>query len=273
MLGMHSQESSSRANFDATAAVRSSLRLTRASVFLAETMTRHAMDGLSSNVAETVRELGWMAENLAALSGVRPRVIGQLPTEPSVIVANHISYLDAVVIASLVPCVPIAKAELLHWPVLGEAARRSRVLFVRRECALSGARVLREARRALDRGVSVLVFPEGTTTHGHGVLPFRRGAMGLARLSGVPILPVNVSYASPAAAWVGDDAFLPHFMRTLARPLTAVEVRFLAPIDTTGDESAATLAEHARSAIARAIPAPRPILSPARRARTPLALA
>jgi len=231
------------------------MRLTRVSMFLAETMTRHVIDGLSSTAAESARELGWMAENLAALSGVRPRVMGEVPSEPCVIVANHISYLDPLVIASLVPCVPIAKAELRDWPVLGETARRSNVLFVRRECALSGARVLREARRALDRGVSVLVFPEGTTTRGHSVLPFRRGAMGLAQWAQVPIVPVTIAYPSPEAPWVGDDTFLPHFMRTLARPLTSVEVQFLAPIHTTEGHTPDELAERARREIACALPA------------------
>ncbi len=233
--------------------LRSSLRLTRVSMFMAETMARHVIDGLSNSALESARELAWIAENLAALSGVRPHVIGQLPKEPSVIVANHVSYLDPLVLASLLPCVPIAKAELRDWPVLGETARRSNVLFVRRECALSGARVLREARRALDGGVSVLVFPEGTTTTGHKVLPFKRGALGLAQLASVPIIPVALSYAQPEAAWIGDDTFLPHFVRTLARPFTPVTVRFLPALEASDGRSAAELADQARMTITRAL--------------------
>ncbi len=250
---MQNQTSDSPIRLDASTAVRSSLRVTRVGMFLAETMTRHVIDGLNSTAAESARELGWMAENLAALSGVRPHVTGEVPREPCVIVANHISYLDPLVIASLVPCVPVAKAELRDWPVLGETARRSNVLFVRRECALSGARVLREARRALDRGVSVLIFPEGTTTRGHHVLPFRRGAMGLAQWAKVPIVPVAISYPSPEAPWVDDDTFLPHFMRTLARPLTSVEVQFLASIHATDNETPDAMAERVRHEIARTL--------------------
>jgi len=236
------------------ASVRSSLRLARVSMFLAETFTRHAIDGVSSCALESARELRWIAENLVALSGVRPQVIGELPTGPCVIVANHVSYLDPVIVAGLVPCVPIAKAELHDWPVIGDAARRSKVLFVRRECGLSGARVLREAKRALDSGLPVLVFPEGTTTRGRSVLPFRRGALGLAKRMGVPIVPVAVSYRHTDAAWVGDDTFLPHFVRTLARPFTPATLRFLPAIDPREDLSPSELAELARAAISAALP-------------------
>ncbi len=247
-------DSTSTASLPASlrASLRSSLRLTRVSMFMAETLTRHAIDGISNCAFESARELAWLGENLAALSGVRPHVQGRLPAGPCVIVANHVSYLDPLVLASLVPCLPIAKAELRDWPVLGETARRSNVLFVRRDCALSGARVLREARRALDRGVSVLVFPEGTTTTGHKVLPFKRGALGLAQLAGVPIAPVALRYAQPEAAWIGEEVFLPHFARTLARPFTPVTVSFLPAIEC-HDRSAAELAEEARSMIASAL--------------------
>lgn len=235
------------------ASLRSSLRLTRVSMFLAETVTRHVLDGISQSPHECARELAWLGENLSALSGVRPHVTGPIPQEPCVIVANHISYLDPLVLASLAPCIPIAKSELRDWPVLGDTARRSNVLFVRRECALSGARVLREAHRALDRGVSVLVFPEGTTTHGRRVLPFKRGAFGLAQLASVPIVPVALQYSDEDAGWVGDDTFLPHFVRTLSRPFTPVNVRFLNAIESERDATAAELAEQARCDIARAL--------------------
>lgn len=235
------------------ASVRSSLRFARVSVFIAETLARHVVDGVSESATESARELRWIAENLVALSGVRPHVVGELPRSPSVMVANHISYLDPLLLAGLVPCVPIAKAELSGWPVLGEAARRSKVLFVRRDCGSSGARVLREAMRALEQGISILVFPEGTTTRGREVLPFRRGAFGLAQMLGVPVVPIAVSYADPEAAWVGDDTFLPHFVRTLARPFTSASVRILPALEPDDCLSASELAELARSSIASAL--------------------
>jgi 1-acyl-sn-glycerol-3-phosphate acyltransferase len=76
----------------------------------------------------------------------------------------------------------------------------------------------------------VLNFPEGTTTDGRALLPFRRGVFGAARLAKVPIVPVAIDYESPSLAWVGDEDFLPHYLRTAARPRTAVRVAFGSPM-------------------------------------------
>jgi len=213
-------------------AVRSSVRLTRIGMFTAETLARLLLDGAGTSLEQRARELSWVAENLAALTGARPRIQGDVPAGPCVLVSNHISYLDPVVIASHVRCAPIAKSEVMHWPAMGEIARRVGVLFVKRGCAHSGARVLREGLRALAQGVSILIFPEGTTTIGDGVLPFQRGAFGLAKLAGVPVVPVAVHYEERDAAWIGGEGFLPHLARTVARPTTTMTARFLPPLDT-----------------------------------------
>jgi hypothetical protein len=70
----------------------------------------------------------------------------------------------------------------------------------------------------LRAGVSVLNFPEGTTSRG-GLLPFQMGAFWLARRSGLPILPVGIDFESLAMCWVGEDAFLPHYGKLLLRKL------------------------------------------------------
>ena len=131
--------------------------------------------------------------------------------------------------------------------------RRLGVLYVDREDAVSGARVLREAMRSLSRGVSVLVFPEGTTTRGDQVLPFKRGSFGAAALAGVPIVPVALRYESANAAWVGDDLFLPHYVRTMSKPYTRVSVEFLPPLSYARATSVSDLAAQARGAIASAL--------------------
>jgi 1-acyl-sn-glycerol-3-phosphate acyltransferase len=230
--------------------MRSSVRVTRVGMFATETLARLLLDGTSaSSLEQRARELTWVCENLCALTGVRPRVQGEVPRGPCVLVSNHVSYLDPMVLGSLVPCAPIAKAEVDGWPLVGEVARRVGVRFVKRACPHSGARILRESLRALAHGVSVLVFPEGTTTVGERALPFKRGAFGLARLAGVPVVPVAVQFEDKSAAWVGDELFLPHFARTVARPLTSVNIRFLPSIDPDSVGSADELAALARAQI------------------------
>lgn len=163
---------------------------------------------------------------ICASNGLRIALSGPIPAGPVVLVANHVGYLDPLVLASIVPCIPVAKRELASWPVIGRAAREHGVLFVHRGQVASGASVLRGARRALAASLSVLNFPEGTTTRGDRVLPFRRGIFGLARLADVPVVPAALVLEDEALSWTGDDLLLPHLVRTLARREHAVRVRF-----------------------------------------------
>ncbi len=164
--------------------------------------------------------------DLARHHGLEIEVAGEPPRWPCVLVANHLSYMDPIALLSLLPARPVCKGEVGRWPFIGQVARVRGVLLVDRACPWSGARVLRRAIAELRAGGRVLVFPEGTTTRGDQVLPFRRGIFGAARLAEVPIVPVTISYADPDAPWVGDETFLPHYLRTAARERLAVRVVF-----------------------------------------------
>jgi len=230
---------------------RASRRLSRAGMFVAETLFRFGRVPTDS-VKERAERLRWVAENLAALHGLDIRVRGRAPAGPCAIVANHLGYLDPVAVLAQVPCIPIAKAEVADWPLLGEIGAATGCLFVRRECAMSGARVLRGALRCLDAGVSVLCFPEGTTTAGHGVLPFSRGLFGVAQIGGVPVVPASVRYCEGTRPWIGNDPFVPHYLRTAASPRGRVELTFHEPIEPHGAPD--VLAERARRVIGSALP-------------------
>jgi 1-acyl-sn-glycerol-3-phosphate acyltransferase len=177
---------------------------------------------------------------------VEVEVEGAMPRGPVLLVANHVSYIDPVVIGGLVPCVALAKAEVASWPIVGAWAEALGVLFVRRGDVWSGARALRSALQHLRIGISVLGFPEGTTSR--GLLPFHRGLFGIARHAGVPIVPVALAYDDPSAAWIGDAWLLPHLVRTTMRPATRAFLRIGQPIEPAA--SAAELAHAARVQIA-----------------------
>jgi 1-acyl-sn-glycerol-3-phosphate acyltransferase len=206
----------------------------------------------SADALERARGLQGQLRQLTAIHGIQVAVEGAPPERPAVVVCNHLSYLDPVILGSLLPCAPIAKEELADWPGFGPAARRSGVIFVRRGDPWSGARALLKATRALRQGVSVLAFPEGTTTAGEMVLRFRWGVFGLARRLGVPVVPVRLDFDDPRLAWVGGQLFLPHYLRTAARPASRARVRFLDPIFPSPCDEPRLLAAHARQLIHRA---------------------
>jgi len=157
--------------------------------------------------------------------GVQVSQHGAFLDEPHIVVANHVSWIDPLVVASLLPVTPIAKQEVRRWPLVGPLCEAMGCMFVKRGDVASGASVLRSARAALRESVSVLGFPEGTTRPvGTGLGPFHRGLFGLARRVKVPIVPVFLRYDDPATAWVGDDPFVPHWLSVVRRPRTTVTV-------------------------------------------------
>jgi 1-acyl-sn-glycerol-3-phosphate acyltransferase len=209
----------------------------------------------SRSPAQRAELLSEGAQRLLAAHNILVGVRGALPSSPSVLVANHLGYLDPLVIASIVPCVPIAKAELGGWPLLGNTARRLGVLFVRRGNVASGARVLLAARRQLRSGIPVLAFPEGTTSRGVGVGRFLRGIFGLARLCNVPVVPIALG-CPPDLCWIGEELFLPHYLRTAARRSSSMTVSFGHPLNPQAFPDALALAEEARRRVDRMLRRP-----------------
>jgi lyso-ornithine lipid O-acyltransferase len=184
------------------------------------------------------------------IHGLEVQVSGSPPRGPALVVANHVSYLDPLVLVSKVGCVPISKAEVASWPVFGAVARRTGVLFVERSSTSSRREVLRAAWQVLREGGLVLNFPEGTTTDGSTVLPFRKGLFDVARRVGVDVIPAALRYHPGELAWTGDATFLPHYLRFAALDRCAVELSFGAPITPQAYAGAEELARAARDGVA-----------------------
>ncbi|HET9553504.1 MAG TPA: lysophospholipid acyltransferase family protein, partial [Anaeromyxobacteraceae bacterium] len=182
--------------------------------------------------------------------GIQLDAAGAVPPGPALIACNHVSWLDPLVVAACVPCAPISKLSVRGWPVVGALASRLGVIFHERGDGASGLRVLRQAERALEAGLPVLNFPEGTTTDGAGVLRFRKGLFGLARQLGVPVVPAAIRYEPADLAWTGDATFVPHYLRLAARGTSRVRLRFGGPLRSAADEGdAAALAEASRERV------------------------
>jgi 1-acyl-sn-glycerol-3-phosphate acyltransferase len=121
-------------------------------------------------------------------------VHGEFPARGAVI-ANHLSYLDIVVLASLRPCVFVSKAEIAHMPVLGWMTTNAGTVYVERGRGGSAIRASNAMKEAMDAGLPVVFFPEGTTSNGKALLKFHSGLLGQALMAKAPMTAAFLRYS------------------------------------------------------------------------------
>lgn len=167
----------------------------------------------------------WMSR-VPRLMGVRTSISGTVPEAPVMFMANHRSYLDPVLFLRLVDAMPISKAEVRKWPLIGYAAYACGTLFVRRTDRQSRTAVLGEMEKALLLGRSLLNFPEGTTSSKQQILPLLIGGFQLAERLQIPVVPVAIEYEREEDAWIDDDGFVRHFFQFFGRRKLFTAIRF-----------------------------------------------
>lgn len=175
-----------------------------------------------------VRQL-WVNRSLRML-GVVVDKHGSPPPGNHIFVGNHRTYLDPIVALMDVRALPVAKAEVADWPVIGYGARVTGIMYVKRDSKKSRAAVLNAMRETLKLGYSVLVYPEGTTHVDPATIDFRTGAFNMAAKDGFSVVPMAIDYADMGDAWVGDDTFIPHFLRCFGKKRTYVKIRYGEPL-------------------------------------------
>lgn len=144
-------------------------------------------------------------------------------------VLDHRSGFDIGLVLAHLDARLLSRGDVADWPVFGRAARSVGTLFVDRTSARSGASVLRAMVKALQAGVGVAVFPEGTTFGGDEVRPFKPGAFLAAARAEAEIVPVGIAYGGEGAAF-GEESFLSHLARVSAIPRTRVALVQGAPL-------------------------------------------
>jgi 1-acyl-sn-glycerol-3-phosphate acyltransferase len=164
------------------------------------------------------------------LLNIRVEASGTIPQAGAIIMANHRSYLDVAMIPSKTPVVFVAKASVKKWPIVGWGADALRTIWVDRSDPNSRKETRIKIVDRLKRGYSVIIFPEGTTSVGPGVIEFNPGMFYAVAGSGIPIVPVAIEYQNQNVAWVGNDTFVPHFMREFGARTLRVKVAFGEPL-------------------------------------------
>jgi lyso-ornithine lipid O-acyltransferase len=150
---------------------------------------------------------------------IRCEVEGSVPTR-GLVVANHLSYLDIVILSAAMPCFFVAKSEIDAWPYFGKAARVGGAMFIDRSSSASAERVSAMISERLKEPIPVLFFPEGTSTDGT-MLRFHSRLFQPAIQAGIPVTAASIRYViddgtpERELCWFGDDAFAPHLLKTL----------------------------------------------------------
>jgi 1-acyl-sn-glycerol-3-phosphate acyltransferase len=176
----------------------------------------------------------WWSQGALRLLEVRVNVHGHAPAAPFFLVTNHLGYLDIAVIASRVPCTFVSKSEVAGWPVFGTLASLAGTLYVDRKSKRDAGRVSRLIPDHFAAGGSLALFPEGTSTNGYEVAPFRSPLLEFPAATRYPVHCAALSYRAPrgfppasrSMCWWGDATFLPHFLNLFRMRGMTAEIAF-----------------------------------------------
>jgi 1-acyl-sn-glycerol-3-phosphate acyltransferase len=167
-------------------------------------------------------------------AGIRYEIEGQAPTH-GLVVANHLSYLDVLILSAAMPCFFVAKMEIDGWPIFGKAARAGGTIFLDRTSLASAMTVAEMIGEKLKLSIPVLLFPEGTSTDGSQVLRFHSRLIDPATTAGAPITAAAIRYViedgtpERELCWFGDALFVTHLFKALGTPGFTARVRFGEP--------------------------------------------
>jgi len=175
------------------------------------------------------------AQGVLRIMGIGLQVHGRAHTGPVLLVANHISWLDIVVMLAAQYCRFVAKSELKAWPLVGPLATAAGTLYIERASSRDALRVVHHMAERLQAGDVLAVFPEGTTGDGVHVLPFHANLLQAAIAAQAPAQAVGLRFVdawgqpSFAPCYIGDDTFLGSVWRTLCARGLVVHVAFAPP--------------------------------------------
>lgn len=194
---------------------------------------------------------------VAAIAGVRVSERGTKVTRGAFYIANHVSWIDIPALAGSTGTAFVGHDGLASMPVLRWLCSLNDTVFVARHDRRSVASQARQVANALDENDALAIFPEGTTSDGTGLLPFKSALLSAFEPvpPGIAVQPVYLDYAEvPDIAWVGDDPGLDNFLRILARRRPVeLTLHFLPPLAGPQLADRKTIAAAAQEAIARAM--------------------
>ncbi|MDB2694167.1 1-acyl-sn-glycerol-3-phosphate acyltransferase [Erythrobacter sp.] len=192
----------------------------------------------------------------AWIVGARIKIVGTPLRRDVFFISNHISWVDILSMAGASGTAFVAKQELSEVPVIGWLCGLNRTVFVKRENRMGVAEQINALREALQDNWSVTVFPEGTVTDGHSLLPFKSSMISVLEPppAGVMVQPVVLNYGENAEdiAWIGEESGLHNAMRVMARKGSfRLSLHYLEPFSPVDYRGRKAVAAKAREEIER----------------------
>jgi 1-acyl-sn-glycerol-3-phosphate acyltransferase len=163
--------------------------------------------------------------------GLHLTTSGTMP-DSGLLVCNHLSYLDIIALSGLRPCVFVAKRDVRGWPLFGWLARAAGTIFVERSCRSAAGTEVAKISSAIESGLLVVLFPEGTSSDGATVLPFKSSLLQAAVAARCPVAAAGIDYdladgsvADEVCYW-RDMTLVPHLLNLFGKKSIESTVRF-----------------------------------------------
>lgn len=187
-------------------------------------------------------KIGWSAKmrkkwgkSVCKIMGINVVVKGNPPEPPFFLVCNHLSYVDVWILFSQLKCTFIAKSDVRNWPVIGYILASSGIIFVNRTKKTDVMRVNDEVSKNLTETQGVVLFPEGTTSPGDEILPFKSSLFQYPSINNLPVSSAHIKYESPdpentareRICWWDDTPFFKHLFYAFAMKEFSATITFL----------------------------------------------
>jgi 1-acyl-sn-glycerol-3-phosphate acyltransferase len=200
------------------------------------------------------RILLWCANTKLTVKNMPPT------DQPFLLVGNHLGIIDIMLIASVRNVLFVTSVEMKNTPFLGTLAEMASCIFVERRSRAHMQNEIKNIREALEQGYNVVLYPEGTSTNGERVLPFKKAMITAAAGTGVPILPMVLNFTHVNGekmhwkwrnhiCWYGDHSFVGWLFKMASLREVRAEIEFLEPIVFHSEEERRHVAENAQRQI------------------------
>ncbi len=209
-------------------------------------------------MSQRMQRVQWWSRRLLHLLGITIETHGTPCRDATLVVANHVSWLDILAINAVQPVRFVSKADVRRWPLIGWLVACGGTLFIERERKRDALRLVHHVAEALRAGHIVAVFPEGTTSAGDVLLPFHANLLQAAIATGTPVQAVALRFSddtdevSRAASYVGDTTLVRSAWAIAGASGLRARLTWLTPQPSTHADRR-TLTEHMRCTIGEAL--------------------